>query len=225
MAEDWKGFAVPGWAVKRVDLWRFLDCCPMEMSAFGTALNVEAAATEGRKVLLGYSMGGRLALEALLAGGPWDAAVLVSAHAGLETETERISRRKLDAEWAARALEGDWADFLKAWNAQGVLETGRWVRAMADRSLLAQRRRSVARSFMDWSLGTQTPRWDRLKELKLPLLWVAGEKDGKFRDLAARAVESGGFEMWTAPGVGHRVPWESPEFPGMIGEFLERAIS
>ena len=34
MAEDWKGFSVPGWAVKRIDLWRFLDCCPMSMAEF-----------------------------------------------------------------------------------------------------------------------------------------------------------------------------------------------
>jgi len=44
MAADWRGLALPGWAVKRVDLWRFLDCCPMSMPEFRRALNREAAA-------------------------------------------------------------------------------------------------------------------------------------------------------------------------------------
>jgi len=71
MAADWRGLEWPGWGVRRVDLWRFLDCCPMPLEAFGAALNREAAAGAGPRVLLGYSMGGRLALHALLdeAGG------------------------------------------------------------------------------------------------------------------------------------------------------------
>ncbi|GAA5482815.1 alpha/beta fold hydrolase [Haloferula sargassicola] len=219
MAEDWRGFAVPGWAVKRVDLWRFLDCCPMPLEAFGKALNEEAAAVSGRKVLLGYSMGGRLALHALLAGGPWQAAVIVSAHPGLEDAGERSARLARDAEWAAAALKGEWRDFLSRWNAQPVLGGDA---ALPDRMKLEPRRNPVARSFMDWSLGAQEPLGERLGEIRCPVLWVAGERDGKFRALAERAA---GPEKWIAPGAGHRVPWESPEFPGIVGEFLERSVS
>ena len=224
MAEDWKGLAVPGWAVKRVDLWRFLECCPMSMAAFGRALNEEAAATPGRKVLLGYSMGGRLALHALLEkGGEWEAAVIVSAHPGLEEESERVARRAADAEWAALALKGEWADFLRKWNAQEVLVgAAAGGLSMADRTRLEPRRNAVARSFVDWSLGAQEPLWERLGGIELPLWWVAGGRDLKFRTLAERV---GAAECWIAPGVGHRVPWESAEFPARLGEFLERAVS
>lgn len=231
MAADWRGLSVPGWAVKRVDLWRFLDCCPMSMPAFGGALNEEAerarsAECGARNVLLGYSMGGRLALHALLAGGPWDAAVIVSAHAGLEEEREKAARRKHDAAWAAKALKGDWRDFLEAWDGQGVLKReGNEGLAMPDRRPLETRRGAVARSFMDWSLGVQEPLWDRLGKIACPVLWVAGEKDAKFRTLAARAMACGGFESWIAPGAGHRVPWESADFPRIVGEFLERSVS
>ena len=52
-AGDWQGFGVPEWGVKRVDLWRFLDCCPMTMPEFGRALNAEAAgAADGRWQIL-----------------------------------------------------------------------------------------------------------------------------------------------------------------------------
>ena len=229
MAEDWRGFSVPDWGVKRVDLWRFLDCCPMGMAEFGRALNGEAAAVAGPKVLLGYSMGGRLALQALLCPGhPWDAAVIVSAHPGLEAHDERVKRLGADAEWAAKALSGDWRSFLREWNAQGVLAAsggGAPALELADRAGLEPRRRPVARSFVDWSLGAQEPTWTKLGGIACPVLWVVGERDDKFRVLGGRAVPAGGFEPWLAPGAGHRVPWESAEFPARVGEFLERVLS
>jgi 2-succinyl-6-hydroxy-2,4-cyclohexadiene-1-carboxylate synthase len=243
-ADDWRGFDVPGWALRRVDLWRFLACCPMSLPEFGRALNSEAAgsadgrweakdlavqnptsniehpaSTVPRRVLIGYSMGARLALHALLDGGPWDAAVLVAPHPGLESEAERAARQAGDAEWAGRALTGEWRDFLAAWNAQPLLaECG------ARPPLAEARRREVARSFIDWSLGAQEPLWERLGEIRCPVLWCVGERDGKFRALGERAAGllSRG-ELWVAPEAGHRVPWDAPEaFAAKVGEFLER---
>lgn len=236
-AGDWQGFAVPGWAVKRVDLWRFLACCPMTMPEFGRALNEEAMgagrseagdfpshqpSTSSRRVLVAYSMGARLALHALLDGGPWDAAVLVAPHPGLETEGERSARRASDAEWGSRALAGEWREFLAAWNAQPVLAAS-GVRPPAS----DLRRREVARSFVDWSLGAQEPLWERLSAIECPVLWCVGEQDAKFRALGERAaglLPHG--ELWVAPRAGHRVPWDAPEaFREKAGEFLERVIS
>ena len=164
-------------------------------------------------------MGARLALHALLDGGPWDAAVLVAPHPGLESEAERAARRASDAEWAERALCGEWGGFLERWNAQPVL---------ADSARLPDagelRRREVARSFIDWSLGAQDPLWERLGEIRCPVLWVVGERDEKFRALAERALPRlPRGELWVAPGAGHRVPWDAPEaFAAKVGEFLER---
>ena len=229
MAADWRDFSVPDWGVKRVDLWRFLDCCPMSMPEFGRAVNCEAErGGEGLKVLVGYSMGGRLALHALLEGGPWDAAVLIAPHPGLESEGERPARRASDAEWGSMALSGEWPSFLERWEGQGVLKrtpNSEWQ--MADRRLLAARRREVARSFIDWSLGAQESLWGRLQEIRCPVLWCAGEADPKFSALAERAVGlMPDAALWLAPGAGHRVPWDAPEaFRAKIGEFLERVGS
>lgn len=231
MADDWRGLELPGRAVKRVDLWRFLDCCPMSLAEFGAALNREAAATPGKRVLLGYSLGGRLALHALLDGRHgWDAAVIVSAHPGLEDERERAARRERDAEWAARALRGDWREFLAEWDRQGVLQPGAGDPSagmrMADRRALAARRGSVGRSFIDWSLGVQEPLWERLSWITTPVLWCVGGGDGKFRALGERAVGAlADAELREFPGAGHRVPWESAGFAARVGEFLERRLS
>ena len=106
MAADWRGFAknlaASGIGSRAVDLWRFLDCGPMSLAEFAKALNAEAGGEVFRgsgRALAGYSMGGRLALHALLESGhPWQAAVIVSGHPGLESD--RSVRRSADTAWA-----------------------------------------------------------------------------------------------------------------------------
>lgn len=216
MAADWRGFAknlaTTGIGSRAVDLWRFLECQPMPLTDFGKALNADASGQVFRgssRALLGYSMGGRLALHAMLeANHPWQAAVIVSAHPGLEAEPERADRRASDTAWATQALAGNWQDFLTAWNAQPVLGTP--VRDPQASGSLVMRRREIARSFVDWSLGTQQPLWDRLHEITIPVLWIVGENDAKFLTLAERAVSLiPNAHLAIASGSGHRVPWEA----------------
>jgi 2-succinyl-6-hydroxy-2,4-cyclohexadiene-1-carboxylate synthase len=216
-AGDWRAFASllakRGIGSRAVDLWRFLDCAAMPLTAFGAALNAEAGGEVtrgGARILLGYSMGGRLALHALLSEPhPWSAAVIVSAHPGLEDPGEREARRASDAAWAAAALTGNWSDFLASWNAQPVLG-GTAVRDdRADRQL-AQRRREIARSYVDWSLGAQQPLWDKLPGIRIPVLWIAGENDARYLDLARRATSLLPMaRLAVAPAAGHRAPWEA----------------
>jgi len=217
MAADWRGvakrLAAAAIGTRAVDLWRFLESEPLALADFGKVLKADAGGEVFRgsgRALLGYSMGGRLALHALLESGhPWQAAVIVSAHPGLESGAERAARMAADAAWATQAFAGDWQQFLRAWNAQPVLATAAIRDDPAARSLVS-RRREVARSFMDWSLGGQQPLWDRLAEINVPVLWVAGEHDPKFLALAQRAASlSPQARMAVAPASGHRVPWEN----------------
>lgn len=230
MAADWRAFAknlaAAGIGSRAVDLWRFLDCCPMPLPDFGKTLNAEASGEVFRgsgRALLGYSMGGRMALHALLEKDhPWQAAVIVSAHPGLEVATDRTARRASDTEWATRALAGNWQEFLDAWNAQAVLGDAPMRDKQASGSLV-MRRREIARSFVDWSLGAQEPLWDRLGEITVPVLWVAGENDPKFLALAERAVSlMPQAHLAIAPGAGHRVPWEAETwFADQVAHFFK----
>jgi 2-succinyl-6-hydroxy-2,4-cyclohexadiene-1-carboxylate synthase len=217
VASDWRGLAkrlaAAAIGTRAVDLWRFLECAPLTLPEFGKALNADAGGEVFRgsgRALLGYSMGGRMALHALLeANQPWQAAVLVSAHPGLESAAERSARLAADAAWATQAFAGDWQQFLNAWNAQPLLGTTAIREAPAARALVT-RRREVARSFVDWSLGGQAPLWERLAEINIPVLWVAGANDGKFLALAERAAGlSPRARLAVAPACGHRVPWEN----------------
>jgi 2-succinyl-6-hydroxy-2,4-cyclohexadiene-1-carboxylate synthase len=229
MAADFRGFskrlAEAKTSSRAVDLWRFLECQPMPFTDFGQALNADAGG-EGRgkgRALLGYSMGGRLALHALLEKNhPWQAAVIVSTHPGLESATERETRRAADAAWASQALMGNWQEFLNTWNAQAILGDHTIRNSQASGSLV-MRRREIARSFVDWSLGTQAPLWDRLHEIMIPVLWVVGENDTKFREVAERAVAKiPHARLVIAPASGHRVPWDAEEWLAQqVSQFLK----
>lgn len=231
LAADWRGFAKrlaeAKTGTRAVDLWRFLECAPMPLADFGAAFNADAGGEVSRgerRALLGYSMGGRLALHALLQQPhPWQAAVIISAHPGLEIPAEREARRAADAAWAAMALTGNWQDFLATWNEQPVLASSSIRTPQMDGSL-AMRRREIARSFVDWSLGNQEPLWSRLCEIKVPVLWVAGENDPKFLELANRAVaEMPSASLAIAPNAGHRVPWEAEAWlAAEVAGFLNR---
>ncbi|MBK1882530.1 alpha/beta fold hydrolase [Luteolibacter pohnpeiensis] len=229
MAADWRATAkrLAGRAIstRAVDLWRFLESGPIGMPDFGKTLNVEAGGEVFRgtgRALLGYSMGGRLALHALLEKNhPWQAAVIVSAHPGLESEDERSARRTNDTQWAGRAFTSDWRQFLEAWEKQPVL-AGASARDPQAGAGLVSRRQEIARSFVDWSLGAQQPLWERLREIDVPVLWVVGERDEKFCALAERAVSLiPKVRLAIAPEAGHRVPWAAEEwFASQVADFV-----
>ena len=217
-ASDWRGLAkalaAGGISTRAVDLWRFLECESVPMPEFGKRLNAEAVGEvqrAARRILIGYSMGGRLALHALLETGPWDAAIIISANPGLRDSDEAAARRASDTVWATRALTLPWQDFIAEWNSQLLL--GGAMRDSREDAKLIQRRREIVRSFVDWSVGNQRPLWERLPEIRTPVLWIAGENDAKFRAIAEEAAGlSEHFSLAIAPDAGHRVPWENGEW-------------
>jgi 2-succinyl-6-hydroxy-2,4-cyclohexadiene-1-carboxylate synthase len=197
----------------------------MELEEFGRSFCEEVRASgDEENILVAYSMGGRLALHALLEDEElFQGAVIVSAHPGLEDEKETIMRMARDAEWAGKALVGDWDEFLKEWEGQAVLNPeGAGMEGFGDRRNLKIRRQAVARSFMDWSLGKQADLRTRLEALSLPLVWVTGERDSKFTELAEGLVP----RLARAQGVvvedaGHRLPWErGEEFVALVERFV-----
>ncbi len=230
MAADWRCFtkhlASAGISSRAVDLWRFLEGGSVPLADFGTALNADAHGEISRshgRALLGYSMGGRAALHALLEKDhPWQAAIIVSAHPGLKTEPEKAARRATDADWATQALTRNWQEFLKAWDAQPILSSSP-MREDQAAGRLVMRRREVARSFVDWSLGAQASLWERLGEISIPVLWIAGENDPKFLALAQTAVAKMPHAVLRiAPAAGHRVPWETGIwFADQVAHFLK----
>ena len=154
-------------------------------------------------ILLGYSLGGRLALHALLAGARYERAIFVSTGLGIEDEAARALRRTSDETWAQRFETEDFHSVVTDWNAQPVL---------AGPVLFRTRDDYDSRGLREWSSGTLPPAAARLNELTIPTLWIAGARDPKYVAEAKRAASlARDARMSIIDHAGHRVPWEQPE--------------
>jgi 2-succinyl-6-hydroxy-2,4-cyclohexadiene-1-carboxylate synthase len=161
-------------------------------------------------VLLGYSLGGRLALHALLAGANYRCAVFVSTGLGIEGEADRERRRLADEQWACRFERDDWATLMRDWNNQPVF--GGHVIPRRE-----QPRAPLVHALRAWSPAVLPPAGLRLHELETPALWIAGSRDTRFIAECGRGaalMPKGRLEV--VEGAGHRVPWEAP------AAFIER---
>jgi 2-succinyl-6-hydroxy-2,4-cyclohexadiene-1-carboxylate synthase len=151
-------------------------------------------------VLLGYSMGGRLALD-LLQRRRFDKAIIISA--GLNAPDE--ARKQRDEEWARRFESEEWASLMRAWSAQPVFGGHVVERREEDFD-----RAELARQLREYSPAVLPP--PRLELIETPVLWIAGERDAKYVEIARRAAARLPYaELWICPAAGHRVPWEQPE--------------
>ncbi|MEG0143352.1 MAG: alpha/beta fold hydrolase [Akkermansia sp.] len=207
-----------GHECRALNLWKYLECCPKSMQSMGALLCAEIASHDPAPYLCGYSLGGRLAIQALLhQPNLWKGGILVSTHPGLSTDDERQQRRASDAQWATKCLDLPWSDFLREWDAQPVLGAGTNM-GIDTRLRLSPWRRSIARGFIDWSLGCQPDCREGLRATKTPLLWITGEKDNKFTEVGREFL---GDHLHLIPGCGHRIPMECPSLlASMIDSFV-----
>ena len=174
--------------------------------------------------VVGYSMGGRLALHLALARPDLvTAVVLVSATPGIPDAAERAVRRAADCE-LADSLEREGLDaFLARWLALPLFATLAPERAGID-DRRANTASGLATSLRMSGTGSQASLWDRLRELAaVPALIVAGTLDTKYTDIAERMVTAIGTtaELRLLTGCGHACHLEAPEaFCEALFEFL-----
>jgi 2-succinyl-6-hydroxy-2,4-cyclohexadiene-1-carboxylate synthase len=171
------------------------------------------AATAGPFALCGYSQGGRLALQvALAAPERTTRLVLLSATAGIEAARERAARVRADAALAAQIEAGTIETFAERWTAHPLF-AGTPPRALAAwrADLLRNEPAGVAAALRGIGAGAMAPLWDRLPELRAPLVAVAGESDGAYRAHAQRLAAGAPVgEAVVVPGAGHGLPREAP---------------
>ncbi len=181
-----------------------------------------------RAHLLGYSMGGRLALfMAVNYPDRWPKVILESASPGLDSEEERQNRVRADAALARRIQMEPPAEFLADWYAQPLFAS---LSACPDKlqQLIAERSGysvdGLRLSLERMGTGVQPSLWDELERIKSPLLLIVGEKDSKFREIGSeidRRCPDATLEV--AADAGHNVHLEQPEqFVRAVVEFLQR---
>src|SRR5216684_278605 len=174
---------------------------------------LDAIPTHG-DILLGYSLGGRLALQALLAGAQYERAIFVSTGLGIEGDEARAARRAADQAWARRFETEEFDSVIANWNAQPVL---------AGPALSRTRDDYDPRALRAWSSAVLPPAAARLRELTIPTLWIAGARDPKYISEAQRAAAlARDGRVMIVDDAGHRVPWEQPsEFGTILRTFAD----
>lgn len=173
--------------------------------------------------LLAYSMGGRLALHALLSNpSHFSKAIIVSAHPGLNCLQEKQRRVQSDAVWAQGFLNDPWDILMAKWESQEVFRSSKFL---LQRKEVDFDRRALADCLVYYSLGLQDDLRSALQNLQIPLLWMVGEKDEKYitlsKNLHFAHPES---RVLTIPDAGHRIPWEQTAlFQKAVYSFLLRS--
>jgi 2-succinyl-6-hydroxy-2,4-cyclohexadiene-1-carboxylate synthase len=167
--------------------------------------------------LLGYSLGGRIALGlALDHPQRVDRLLLESASPGLGDPEERALRRRADEELAERIERDGIEAFVHRWESTALFATQARLPA-AVREDLRRRRLACSPAGLAASLravGTGAQPWlgERLAELALPVCVVAGALDEKFRAIGAwmaARMPQARFEI--VPEAGHAPHLEQPE--------------
>jgi 2-succinyl-6-hydroxy-2,4-cyclohexadiene-1-carboxylate synthase len=183
---------------------------PLKLYSFDSATQAILAGVQQPVHLVGYSMGGRLALQmALQHPERFRSLTLISASPGLPLAAERAARRRADDALATELEQHGLNAFLTTWYAQKLFCNLRRKPALL-RRLLARRKRNdaaeLARMLRGSSVGRQPSLWPRLKKLRLPVLLLAGQQDEKYVRLMRQMQQQiPGAELRVVPGAGHAV--------------------
>jgi 2-succinyl-6-hydroxy-2,4-cyclohexadiene-1-carboxylate synthase len=191
------------------DRYRIEHCCHDILQVLS-----KLGVRNGEATLLGYSMGGRVALYAAFSGY-FRALILESASPGVAGSRERRERRAADEALAQRIERDGLPAFVSYWESQplfasqGALSQGQ--RTLVHEQRLRNRPDGLANSLRGAGAGTQPDLHGKLSSLRLPVLLIAGALDSKYRAIAqemASCLPDAKVEI--VDHAGHTVHLEQP---------------
>ncbi len=181
----------------------------------------------GIDLLVGYSLGGRLALRCVIEH-PETArhAVLIGATAGLDDAAARAARRADDRQLADRLLAGTPESFLDFWMGLPLFD-GLTEDRQCRHERLAHWGSGVAETLLHRGTGSMEPLWDRLDRIRVPTLVLSGARDEKFAGLGARLAAGIGSAatLRLVPRCGHACHLEDPETTAAIIESWRSTVA
>jgi 2-succinyl-6-hydroxy-2,4-cyclohexadiene-1-carboxylate synthase len=226
---------IPGF-MQRGDAWRpVAELLPerypsalldhREHSFEGRLAEIADAAAEG-SVLVGYSLGGRLALRAVLRDpSRYAGLVTVGATAGIDDPALRSSRAEADDRLAAWMEAAPIEDVVSIWERQplfadqpeALIEEQRPGRLSHDPGSLAMLLRTAGQGVLD-------PVWHELLTLDLPVLAIAGARDEGYVRAAQRMADvAPRGRAAIVEDAGHAAHLQRPQrVAELIEEFLNR---
>ena len=176
-----------------------------------------AGAVAESSVLVGYSMGARLALGLALADPQrYRGLIFISGNPGLESTEERDSRKIVDERIAQEIENGSLEPFLHRWYLNEVFAS---LSPQQRQSEIARKLGHAADGSKRWpailranSVSQQPNFWPELQSLQIPTLAIAGELDPKYESIVQRmGRESSRLTTHIVPACGHIVHREQPK--------------
>jgi len=167
---------------------------------------------------LGYSLGGRVALAAAISLTDRTLSLTIeSGSAGLDNIEEKTNRIRSDAALADKiehaGIPGfvDYWESLPLWSGQSRLPSS--VREKIRTERLANNSLGLSNSLRGIGVGAQPSFHKELFGLSIPSLFVAGEEDAKFSEIARRMHRTvSESKLCLMAESGHAVHLEQPEF-------------
>ncbi|HVU39112.1 MAG TPA: 2-succinyl-6-hydroxy-2,4-cyclohexadiene-1-carboxylate synthase [Opitutales bacterium] len=225
---DWVTPDLPGHAPDPAVAGAPGDDCTLEDSL--RYLDVALAEKPDKPVvLLGYSLGGRLAIRfAQAQPGRIAALVLVGTSPGIENAAERTARKADDNRLAEKILAKGVTAFLDEWQRRPLIATqarlpAAWRTAMQERRL-QRREEGLAASLRQFGQGVLEPAWALLAKLRMPVLLAVGAEDEKYvaenRAMQTRCPHA---ELFIVPNAGHLAHLENRDaFAAGLRQFLQK---
>lgn len=202
-----------------------IEQCSIDIRAALQMLGVQA----GDAVLLGYSMGGRIALYSAFSGF-FRGLILESASAGIEDVWGPTLRRQSDEALAERIERDGVSAFVTYWEQLPLFASQKALPDAIQEEVHAQRLQNsaigLANSLRGVGTGTQPALYDRLPTLDIPVLVLAGEHDTKFTTIARRMAQVlPQAQVHIVLGAGHTIHLEQAEtFDRLVLDFI-RSLS
>ncbi|MDP6933745.1 MAG: alpha/beta fold hydrolase [Myxococcota bacterium] len=202
-----------------------LPAIPGSLGLQAQARRVEASwEQEKAEVLLGYSMGGRLALTIATRDRiPVSGLVLVGATPGLADPAGRQQRRVEDAALARHIREVGVEVFSGEWASRPIIASQRDIASPHLEAMGRRRLKNVpealARSLEEAGTGSMQPLWGQLSGIRCPVLLLVGERDPVYREIAGQmASRIPGARVRVVAGAGHCAHLEQAR---IVGPWLE----
>lgn len=177
--------------------------------------------------LLGYSMGGRLALSfAFTHPERVKTLILESASPGLQTQSERRSRIEQDEQLAKMIEEQGIFIFVQYWENITLFSSQKRLPKLVQEKVrqerLQQNPLGLANSLRGLGTGKQPSWWEDLSNLQVPTYIIVGGLDEKFKQIGKSMVEMlPQARLVTVPDAGHAIHVEKQgKFGTMIVDIL-----
>jgi 2-succinyl-6-hydroxy-2,4-cyclohexadiene-1-carboxylate synthase len=185
----------------------------------------DAAAGTSPPVLVGYSLGGRLALRAVLREpSRYAGLVTVSATAGIDEPAARTARAEADERLAAWMEAAPIEHIVGIWERQPLFADQSDALVEEQRpGRLGHEPASLALLLRTAGQGVLEPVWHELMRLELPVLAIAGSRDDGYVRAARRIADTAPRgRMAIVEEAGHAAHLQRPhEVARLMVEFLD----